>query len=129
MYLLCVKTSQTSPPKAPFTLSSRNKNKKGTRCCTSTAPEPHTRYFKQSSTTNSTPTSLCLQLTPPQLGQQHGQAAQRQVHGSIAFYGAFFKQTSGLDWDAVCEHALRWLPYLQTHEREYVEEMRGGLCT
>ena len=47
------------------------------------------------------------------------------MHGSIAFYGAFFKQRTKLEWPEVREVAKRFLPFIESSYPEYVEEMQG----
>ena len=64
-------------------------------------------------------------LTSSQIGYSHGQGAKTEVHGSLAFYGAFFKQRTKLGWPEVRNVARQFLPLLESDYPEYVEEMRG----
>ncbi|EXJ80960.1 hypothetical protein A1O3_07248 [Capronia epimyces CBS 606.96] len=63
--------------------------------------------------------------TPYEIGQQHGQAAKTEVHGSIAFYTQFFEDRTKLSWLQVRDVARRFLPWLETSYPEFVEEMKG----
>lgn len=60
-----------------------------------------------------------------QIGQQHGQAAKAEVHGSITFYSAFFNERTKLSWPEVRNVARGFLPWLEAAYPEYVEEMKG----
>jgi len=60
-----------------------------------------------------------------QIGKQHGQEAKDQVHGSIAFYSAFFKSRTKLSWPEVRDVARGFLPLLESSYPEYIEEMQG----
>ncbi|KAI9839181.1 MAG: hypothetical protein M1819_003174 [Sarea resinae] len=50
---------------------------------------------------------------PYEIGFQHGKEAAQHIHRSLLFYKALFKKTSNLEWPAVCETALRFLPLLK----------------
>ncbi|KIX02326.1 uncharacterized protein Z518_08267 [Rhinocladiella mackenziei CBS 650.93] len=63
--------------------------------------------------------------SPYEIGQQHGQAAKPEVHGSIAFYSAFFKERTKLSWAEVRDVARGFLPWLEGSYPEYIEEMKG----
>ncbi|RMZ76651.1 hypothetical protein DV738_g4838, partial [Chaetothyriales sp. CBS 135597] len=63
--------------------------------------------------------------TPYQIGHTHGSEAQREVHGSIAFYTRFFQQRVKVDWSQATEIAQRFLPHLRDKNADYVEEMQG----
>ncbi|KIW81154.1 hypothetical protein Z517_04177 [Fonsecaea pedrosoi CBS 271.37] len=63
--------------------------------------------------------------TPYEIGRQHGEAAKTEVHGSMAFYGAYFKERAKLSWPQVQDVARKSLPWLQNSYPEYVEEMQG----
>ncbi|ETI27535.1 hypothetical protein G647_09726 [Cladophialophora carrionii CBS 160.54] len=63
--------------------------------------------------------------TPYEIGYLHGQGAKTQVHGSIAFYGAFFKERTKLAWSEVRDVASRFVPFIESAYPEYVEEMHG----
>lgn len=64
-------------------------------------------------------------LTLLQIGHQHGTQASKQVQGSIAFYGAFFKRRTGKTWSEVSEVAKQFLPFLQKTCPAYLEEIQG----
>lgn len=61
----------------------------------------------------------------PQIGQAHGSGAKAQVHGSIAFYTALFRQKCDLDWAAVTREAERYVPPLSVSCPQYLDEIRG----
>ncbi|KIV84372.1 hypothetical protein PV11_00157 [Exophiala sideris] len=63
--------------------------------------------------------------TPYEIGHQHGQTAKTEVHGSIAFYEAFFKERTNLSWPQVRDVSRAFLPFLDSTYPEYVEEMKG----
>ncbi|KAJ9606917.1 hypothetical protein H2200_008928 [Cladophialophora chaetospira] len=63
--------------------------------------------------------------TPYEIGYQHGQGAKTEVHGSVAFYGAFFKQRTKLGWPEVREVAKQFMPFIESSYPEYIEEMQG----
>ncbi|TRM60456.1 acyl-coenzyme A:6-aminopenicillanic acid acyl-transferase-domain-containing protein [Schizophyllum amplum] len=63
--------------------------------------------------------------TPREIGLAHGTAASSQVAACFAFYAEFFERTAMLKWDAVCEEAAKFLPYLESKWAPYVEEMKG----
>ncbi|RVX68579.1 hypothetical protein B0A52_07006 [Exophiala mesophila] len=63
--------------------------------------------------------------TPYQVGKQHGEGAKEEVHGSIAFYSAFFKSRTKLEWPQVQEVARNFLPLLEGSYPDYVDEMQG----
>merc|ERR1711939_678041 len=63
--------------------------------------------------------------TPYEIGQQHGQNAKTEVHGSIAFYEAFFKERTQLSWSQVRDVARAFSPLLESTYPHYMEEMKG----
>lgn len=63
--------------------------------------------------------------TDEQIGYQHGSQAKSRVHGTLAFYQAFFQETAKLPWDAVEAKAAEWLPLLRESYPEILEELEG----
>ncbi|KAJ9493631.1 hypothetical protein LTR99_000222 [Exophiala xenobiotica] len=63
--------------------------------------------------------------SPYEIGQQHGQNAKTEVHGSIAFYEAFFKERTQLSWSQVRDVARAFSPLLESTYPQYLEEMKG----
>ncbi|EKD05373.1 isopenicillin N acyltransferase [Trichosporon asahii var. asahii CBS 8904] len=56
---------------------------------------------------------------------EHGTQAKSRVHGTLAFYQAFFRETAKLPWDAVETKAAEWLPLLRESYPEILEELEG----
>lgn len=63
--------------------------------------------------------------TDCKIGHQHGSQARDQVHGTMAFYKAYFVQTAKMEWESVCAEASKWLPFLEREYPHYVQEMQG----
>lgn len=63
--------------------------------------------------------------TPYEIGHAHGTEASSKVHGSIAFYSAYFGETAGFDWSRAQSTALQFLPTISAKWPEYVAEMQG----
>lgn len=62
---------------------------------------------------------------PTQIGHAHGSGARAQVHGSIAFYTALFRQKCDLDWAAVTREAEKYVSRLSVTCPRYLDEIRG----
>jgi isopenicillin-N N-acyltransferase-like protein len=60
-----------------------------------------------------------------QIGFQHGSQGAALVISNRAFYKAFFSSKASMEWPAVQETALEFLPILIRDWLHYVEEMRG----
>ncbi|KIW19909.1 hypothetical protein PV08_00484 [Exophiala spinifera] len=63
--------------------------------------------------------------SPFEIGRQHGNSAKTEVHGSIAFYEAFFKERTKLSWPQVRDVARAFVPFLEMSYPDYLEEMKG----
>ncbi|OHE99889.1 hypothetical protein CORC01_04790 [Colletotrichum orchidophilum] len=63
--------------------------------------------------------------THHEIGLAVGQQAAKQVAGSIDFYRIFFKAFSNLEWSAVREKTLEFVPHLKAKFPSYFAEMEG----
>lgn len=72
--------------------------------------------------------SACFPVSLPltgQIGFTHGSQAQKQVHGSIAFYDQLFQSSTQLQWQEVRSRAQEFLNQAKAKTPRYVEEMQG----
>ncbi|TDZ33070.1 Acyl-coenzyme A:6-aminopenicillanic-acid-acyltransferase 40 kDa form [Colletotrichum spinosum] len=60
-----------------------------------------------------------------EIGLAVGRQAAAQVAGSLAFYHGFFKSVTGLEWPAIREQALEFVPHLKANFPRYYEEIEG----
>ncbi|EGE78500.1 acyl-coenzyme A:Isopenicillin N acyltransferase [Blastomyces dermatitidis ATCC 18188] len=60
-----------------------------------------------------------------EIGLQHGEHAREQVAGSLEFYEGLFKRRCLMDWQQVCDAAVKFVPFLETSFPGYIQEMRG----
>ncbi|CAK7269395.1 hypothetical protein SEPCBS119000_003546 [Sporothrix epigloea] len=60
-----------------------------------------------------------------EIGYSHGQQANVQIDGCVAFYTAMFQRTAKLSWAAVQTTAQDFVPTIQAKWPEFLEEMQG----
>lgn len=63
--------------------------------------------------------------SPRERGKQYGRQAARQIRLSIANYARLFAYVRGLDWAAAQAEAMRYVPILERHAPDILDEMRG----
>ncbi|KAL1913782.1 hypothetical protein Sste5344_000049 [Sporothrix stenoceras] len=62
---------------------------------------------------------------PYEVGLEHGRAARAQIESGIAFYAAFFRLKTGMDWQATTATTTKFMPLLKAEWSHFVEEMQG----
>ncbi|KAI9695476.1 MAG: hypothetical protein M1820_008578 [Bogoriella megaspora] len=62
---------------------------------------------------------------PFEIGYTHGRAASAQIQSGLQFYQSLFEKQCRLNWNQVCDTALKFLPFLESRHPDLVEEMKG----
>jgi isopenicillin-N N-acyltransferase-like protein len=58
-------------------------------------------------------------------GRQYGEAARTLIERSLAFYAESVPRATGLSWTEVLERAPHWVPVIEPHAPELLDEVRG----
>ena len=58
-------------------------------------------------------------------GRQYGEAARELIERSLAFYAESVPRATGLAWTEVLERAPHWVPVIEPHAPELLDEVRG----
>src|SRR5689334_14246528 len=58
-------------------------------------------------------------------GRQYGEAARTLIERSLAFYAESVPRATGLAWTEVLERAPHWVPVIEPHAPELLEEVGG----
>jgi len=66
-----------------------------------------------------------LQGSPHEIGLQHGQKAKVLVNKCISNYQLIFQVMGNASWDEITNEAQKYLPAIEKHFPELVEEMHG----
>lgn len=66
-----------------------------------------------------------LQGSPHEIGVQHGQHAKALVNKCISNYQLIFQVIGNASWDEITSEAQKYLPAIEKHFPELVEEMQG----
>ena len=66
-----------------------------------------------------------LKGKPYEIGLQHGQKAKERVNKCINNYQLIFQVMGNASWDEITKEAQKYLPSIDRHFPELVEEMRG----
>lgn len=62
---------------------------------------------------------------PRERGRQYGKHAADQIRISIASYARLFAYVRGIDWHTAQREARRYVPVIEQHAPDLLEEMRG----
>ncbi|CAK7223397.1 hypothetical protein SCUCBS95973_005164 [Sporothrix curviconia] len=63
--------------------------------------------------------------TSYEVGYRHGRQAEAKIKSGLAFYEAFFRLKTGMDWPATTATARKFMPLLEANWLHFVEEMQG----
>ncbi|MFG1908592.1 C45 family autoproteolytic acyltransferase/hydolase [Kribbella sp. NPDC048928] len=58
-------------------------------------------------------------------GRQYGEAARTLIERSLAFYAESVPRATGLSWPEVLDRAPYWVPVIEPHAPELLDEVRG----
>ncbi|HET6740774.1 MAG TPA: C45 family peptidase [Kribbella sp.] len=58
-------------------------------------------------------------------GRQYGEAARTLIERSLAFYAESVPRATGLSWAEVLDRAPYWVPVIEPHAPELLDEVRG----
>ena len=56
-------------------------------------------------------------------GRQYGEAARVLIERSLAFYAESVPRATGLTWTEVLERAPHWVPVIEPHAPELLDEV------
>ena len=68
---------------------------------------------------------ICVSGSPHDLGFQHGSQARKAIEDNVSFYMNVWKHLGGSERDRILKEVPAFVPYIEKHDPELVEELKG----
>ena len=71
---------------------------------------------------------ICVSGSPHDLGFQHGSQARKAIEDNVSFYMNVWKHLGGSERDRILKEVPAFVPYIEKHDPELVEELNALLA-